>query len=154
MIRFAGVWISRRRATILTLGSDGRLIASQHFTYDSGRSARNTGSYATPQRSPEDRRNRLSHGNPIERYYNQVLSALIHADRIAIFGSDTTKFDLDLQLRKRPALFEKVVGIQVAREMDPEEFANLIRQFYSLRWPGNAKRIPSHPQEDTMAAGA
>lgn len=154
MLHFAGVWIDRKRAMILALGSDGRVVTNQHITFESRLSNRNTMSNVVPERGLEDRRNWLPPVNPKERYFGQVLSVLVHADRIAIFGPDSTKYDLDLLIRKREYLFEKVVGVQAVRNMDRQEFADFVREFYSLPRPGRQKPPQVRPQEDSMAAGA
>lgn len=137
---------------VVTMGGDGKVVASRDFAFDATRALRSAGRLAGG--ADGDRRSWLPPVNPTDRFNHQVLSAVAHADRIAIFGPDNAKYDLDLLIRKRGALFEKVVGLKGAEEMNHAKFAGQIRNFYSLRPAGRHSSTPPGEQEDTMVAGA
>jgi len=118
----AGVWIDHRKAVIATIcgqSEDLRQIDSnmeKHVRYSGG----------ALEESAEDQRDRRFTGH-LNKYYDEVIACIRHADSILILGPGEAKIELKARLG-REALGGHVVGVEAADKMTDRQVAATVRQ--------------------------
>ena len=116
-----GVWIDHRKAVIVTItGEDEgtRQITSdmeKHVRYSAG----------AQEDSAEDQRDRRFLGH-LNKYYDEVIVCIRHADSILILGPGEAKIELEARLGHE-ALGHRIVGIETVDKMTDRQVAARVR---------------------------
>jgi hypothetical protein len=124
MSRQIGLWIDHRKAVIVTLAEAGEEIRTiesgmeKRVRFKSGRN--------DELGSTEDIRER-QFGQHLNRYYDEVITAVREADSIHIFGPGEAKHELESRL-ERAGLKNCVSTVETADKMTDRQIAARVRE--------------------------
>lgn len=129
-----GVWIDHAGATIVSISPGGAEPKVSHIEsnvesvhrargHQSNRSA--THRAAGSPKKDENRRDEELH-----RYYEAVIAAVKHADRLFLFGHNGAKEELERQMRGHMGLFGKVIGVEPADRLTENQLKARVCAFF------------------------
>lgn len=127
MKRVVGLWIDHRKAVIVNVTNTG----TETSAISSGMEKHVRYSGAAQEDSAEDQRDTRFTGH-LNKYYDQVIAAVRHAEYILILGPGEAKGELEKRLEKE-ALGGKVVGIETVDKMTDRQIAARVRQHFAER---------------------
>ena len=122
MTREVGVWIDHRKAVIAIIA--GKTEEVRQVTSNMEKHVRYSG--AAQEDSAEDQRDKRFTGH-LNKYYDQVIGCIRHADAILIFGPGEAKIELEERLG-REALRGRIVGVETVDKMTDRQVAARVRQ--------------------------
>ncbi|MBN1824711.1 MAG: hypothetical protein JW958_00510 [Candidatus Eisenbacteria bacterium] len=142
MMKLMGLWVDLRRAYMIEIGPDGNPAVKCIEADPDDEGAREH------SRARESRivRRKGPGGRDLRRaFYQQILAAVSGADRIVLFGPDDAKHELDLEIRKRPHLLERMVDVLQLDKFEEADFAARLRAYYRLETKQNppSRRVPA-----------
>ena len=126
----AGLWIDHRKAVIVMVtdeGEDTRLVESnveRHVRY-SGGAPSGTSRESRPG-TAEDTRERHFAGQ-LDKYYDEVIASVRHAEAILIFGPGEAKGELKARL-ERGGLGARIVGVYTVDKMTDRQITAKVRE--------------------------
>jgi hypothetical protein len=131
MKKQVGLWIDHRKAVIVTLTDQGHQIKQIecHLESDTRPAA------GWPAHSGEDyRSNTHDHQNRrfighLDRYYDEVITAVHDAQSILIFGPGEAKGELKKRIESK-GLKGRIVAVETADEMTDPQIAAKVRQHF------------------------
>ncbi len=129
-----GIWIDHTKAVIVSASTD-RVTAT---TVESrvGPHARYSGraGYPTPdgpQQGRGEKKYEERYGQHLDRYYDEVINQLAHAEALLLFGPGEAKLQLKERLSHSKALSGRVVGIETTDKLtDPQIVAKVKEHYY------------------------
>jgi hypothetical protein len=132
MKKMAGLWIDHRMASIVLITDDkeeSRIIES-NVEKQGGRfkHVRSTTKYEAQLVPADDSRERDFTGH-LNRYYDEIISSLHHAEAIFIFGPGEPKGELIKRLEKS-GLDECVVGVETVDKMTVRQISAKVRNYF------------------------
>jgi hypothetical protein len=131
MKKQVGGWIDHRKAVIVTLTDKGHEIKQieSHLESDTrpgaGWPAHSGQDYRANTQDQQDRR----FTEHLNRYYDEVISALHDADSILIFGPGEAKGELKKRIESK-GLHGRIVAVETADEMTDSQIAAKVRQHF------------------------
>jgi stalled ribosome rescue protein Dom34 len=133
MDRNVGLWIDHKQAYAIWY-SDGtvEVIPSQIEppAHDSGGTR-----MGGKQNSKADRE--LRHNDrfklQLQKYYQQVISALKRADSILIMGPGEAKIELEKAIKKNKDLQRRILKVETAAKMTKNQMIAYVKNFYKNR---------------------
>jgi len=137
-MRYVGVWIDHRQATIVDTNENGQ---SCHRIFSHAEpNVRLSGGYggATPYArqdvaaEPHFERKRRLH---LRKYYRRVIHHIRTADGIFILGPGQAKMGLENEIRNSNDLSKKVLSVEPANRMTDNQLRAHIRNFFGQRVP-------------------
>jgi hypothetical protein len=125
MNRQVGIWIDHREAFVVFIGAGEETEAiesgmEKHVRFSGGSSAEDG--------SADDQRDRQFAAH-LEKYYDEVISHILDADSILIFGPGEAKGELEKRLVTK-GLGEHIVGVETTDKMTEPQIAAKVRQHY------------------------
>jgi stalled ribosome rescue protein Dom34 len=66
----------------------------------------------------------------LNKYYQQVIAALKHADSIIIMGPGKAKIELEKAIRKNKSMQSRILKIETADKMTKNQMVAYVRKFY------------------------
>ena len=130
----AGVWIDHRSAFIVELTSEGerssRILSKVEKHPERGGDSPLEGPYEARQVPADDRRQRALTGE-LNVYYDAVIGALCHCDRLILFGPGEAKGELHERLVKRK-LGPRVAAVETEDKMTDPQVVAKVRAFFGL----------------------
>ena len=132
MKHVAGLWIDHREAVIVTLsdkGQETRRIKS-HVEKQLRRSGRSPsqGSFETQMMPADDSREREYSGH-LANYYDEVISCLLPAKAILLFGPGEAKGELRKRIQ-RNKLDVRITRFETSDKMTERQIAQKVRRHY------------------------
>ena len=133
MKRYAGIWIDHEKAFVVEITDDHEEIIVIKSNVE-GRIRLSGGSRSRTIYGPQDvaseskAENRRKH--QLHKYYNEVIQAVINAEKILIFGPGEAKIELEKELKKSKNLSAMVAGIETADKMTERQIAAKVRDFF------------------------
>src|SRR3990172_12734034 len=127
-----GLWIDHREAIIVILTDGGE--ETRHITSGSGKHIRYSGSShsKTPEGlkevTSENQRDR-KFGNQLNKYYDEVISAISDAETIQIFGPGEAKGELEKRL-EHAGLKQHILAIESVDKMTDRQIAAKVREHF------------------------
>ncbi len=118
----AGVWIDHRKAVIAIIA--GKTQETRQFVSNMEKRVRYSG--AAQMDSAEDQRDRRFTGH-LNKYYDEVVGRIRHADSILILGPGEAKIELKERLRNA-SLGARIVGVETVDKMTDRQVAARVRQ--------------------------
>ena len=132
MKKYAGLWIDHKKA-VLVIGTDGKeekkLILSsteRNIRFSGGHHSKTPyGAYRGSYESTQDRR----FTNNLNRYYDEVISAVHDAESILIFGPGEAKGEIEKRLKGKnfPG---QIVSIETADKMTDRQVEAKIQEHF------------------------
>ena len=127
-----GLWIDRREAILVILSEGEEEIrhipsGSEKYSRYSGSAHARTpeGLRAIPTDDPRDRK----YGDQLNKYYDEVISAIRGADSIQIFGPGEAKGELETRI-KRVKLNAHMPAIEAADRMTDHQISEKVREHF------------------------
>ena len=124
MKKEVGLWIDRRRASIVTLMNEG--VDVKQIIADVDKNERYSGKSLDV--SDEDIKDRRFDNN-LKRYYDKVISNIQDAHSILIFGPGEAKIELKKRIEGKSFL-GKNVHVEAEDKMTDRQIAAKVRQFF------------------------
>ena len=127
-----GLWIDRREAILVILSEGKEEI--RHIPSDSEKYSRYSGSAhartpeglrGIPSVDPRDRK----YGDQLNKFYDEVISAIRGADSIQIFGPGEAKGELEIRI-KRGKLNAHLHPIEAADRMSDHQVSEKVREHF------------------------
>lgn len=131
MKKQAGLWIDHRQAIVVHLLDPGEKIT--HIESHLDKRVRFSGASETKgtsghNDSAEDKRDRRFNDR-VKRYYDEVITNLLHTDDIVLFGPGEAKNEFQKHLEtQNPSIH--IVAIESADKMTVAQVAAEIRKYY------------------------
>jgi stalled ribosome rescue protein Dom34 len=131
MKRYAGIWIDQEKAFIVLFHGEE---ASVHLIQSNveGRIRLSGGSRSRTPYGPQDvasegkiERRRKHH---LQDYYQEVVQALVDADKLMIFGPGEAKAELAKEIKNSKELAAKIVSIERADKMTQEQIIAKVKE--------------------------
>ena len=144
MKNYAGIWVDRRKAFIVSMDrsvySYDSDSAPTTLEIPSGVEERvpKTGGMRTahppwaPQYGVPESRSEARQQRQLNAFFGRLIGAIQTADRILIMGPGETKHGLMRAIRKLPAFASRVAGVETCDKMTPHQIAAKIRAFFHL----------------------
>ncbi len=66
----------------------------------------------------------------LQKYYQQVMSALKDADSIFIMGPGKAKIELEKEIKKNKSMQKRILKVQTADKMTRNQMVAYVRKFY------------------------
>lgn len=128
-----GVWIDHRKAILVRL-KDGGSAEIEEIDSDVEKHVRESGgSGSSAPSGPHDaaagdqRDRKLAHH--LNRFYDQVIQGLEHANAIVIFGPGEAKGEFDKRITSK-ALRQHILGIETTDKMTNPQLVAKVRNFF------------------------
>lgn len=133
MKKFAGVWLDHSEAYIVTL--DGEEHTIEHLKDGIPGQHRSTGGSRPglaygPQDKVNEHRFDEKRRHKIREFNRKVLKHIRSADHFFIFGPAEAKLELKSFIEKEPAVREKLVGVESADSMTPNQIVEAVKDYY------------------------
>ena len=130
----AGLWIDHRRAVVVLISDEKAetKIIQSNVEKQPGRVAgvRSTTRHETQQVQADDSRER-EFTHHLQRYYDQVIALVHHADAILIFGPGEAKGELRKRLEHdKPS--GRVLAVETNDKMTDQEIAAKVRERFPV----------------------
>ena len=124
-----GLWIDHSQASIVMLAADGEKI--EHIISDIEKQVRFSGGSRIdgPGVSLEENQQDRRFENHLNRYYDEVITAIHEADAILIFGPGEAKGELQRRL-DREGLSERIVGVETTDKMTDRQISAKVRTHF------------------------
>jgi stalled ribosome rescue protein Dom34 len=132
MKKEVGLWLDHRKAVIVTLENGTEAIREiqsnmeKHVRFSSSTHLKDHIDTQGPE--AEDMRDRQYKAH-LDRYYDKVLSSIVNANSIFIFGPGEAKIELENHL-ERHGFGEHVVGVESADKMTDRQIAAKVRNYF------------------------
>lgn len=144
-----GLWIDRREAILVILSEGEEEIRhipanrEKYSLYPGSSHARTPeGVRGIPTDDPRDRK----YGDQLNKYYDEVITAIRGAESIQIFGPGEAKAELEMRI-KRGKLKAHMPAIEVADRMTDHQISQKVREHFL---PGSVPGKPRKEFEDHM----
>lgn len=126
MKRLAGMWIDHREAFGVFVGEG----AAETERIESGveKHVRFSGRSSAADGSADDQRDK-QFGAHLDRYYDEVISHLLDAESVLIFGPAEAKGELEKRLVSK-GLGARIVGVETVDKLTDHEIVAKVRQHY------------------------
>jgi stalled ribosome rescue protein Dom34 len=149
MKKNAGLWIDHKKA-VLVIVTDGKeekkLVLSnteRNVRFSGGHHSKTPyGAYRGSTESTQDRR----FTNNLNRYYDEVISAVRDAESILIFGPGEAKGEIEKRLKGKN-FSGQIVSIETADKMTDRQVAEKIREHFSDQAHQGRIHPPQSPHE-------
>ena len=121
-----GLWVDHSEAVVVFIASEG----DQTKRIKSGMEphVRFSGGNRTEQGLADDQKDR-QFATHLNRYYDQVISQISHANSILIFGPGEAKGELKKRLESK-GLGPRVVGVETTDKMTEPQIAAKVRAYF------------------------
>ena len=126
MKRAAGLWIDHRETVIVFVGKEGE--ETRRIESGMEKRVRSAGGSHSEDGSAEDQRDRQFTGH-LTQYYDKVISHLLDAESILIFGPGEAKGEFEKRL-ERKGLGQRVAGVETVDKMTDRQIAAKVRARY------------------------
>ena len=133
---YAGLWIDRRQAIIVTITDEGENI--ERVRSDIERKVRLSGGSRTgktpygPQQVSVDGKQEERIKRQLRRYYLEIIRRIRDASKILILGPGEAKAELKKEMEKSKELAAKKTTMESADKMTEKQIAAKVRQFFSI----------------------
>ena len=133
MDRNVGLWIDHKQAYAIW-SDDGtvEVIASQIEPPAHYSSGTRMGGKLTPKADTEIRHNSRFQLQ-LNKYYQQVISALKSADSIFIMGPGEAKIEFEKAIKKNKGLQRRILKVETAAKMTKNQMIAYVKNFYRNR---------------------
>jgi stalled ribosome rescue protein Dom34 len=127
-----GLWLDHREAIIVILKDGSEEV--RHITSESGKHVRYSGSShsRTPEGlkevTSEDQRDR-KFGNQLNKYYDEIITAIRDAETIQIFGPGEAKGELENRLA-HAGLKARILAIEAMDKMTDRQISAKVREHF------------------------
>jgi hypothetical protein len=132
---FAGLWIDRHKAVIVSITDDGETIERVDSNVE--RKVRLSGGSRTgktpygPQQVAVDGKQEARIKHQLRQYYQEIIRKIQDADQILILGPGEAKTEIKKELEKSKELALKKVTVEPADKMTERQIAARIRRFFT-----------------------
>ena len=127
-----GLWIDHRKAVIVAVSDKGEDVKEviSHVEKQPGRTegVRSTTPYEAQMVLADDSRERDLTGH-LDKYYDKVISHLLDAEVILIFGPGEAKGELVKRI-ERDKLSGHIAGVETVDKMTVPQIAAKVRMYY------------------------
>jgi hypothetical protein len=127
-----GLWIDHRKAVIAVVSDEGEetMEIKSNVEKQPGRfaGARSTTSYEPQQVQADDSHEREFTGH-LNRYYDEVIAAIRHAESILLFGPGEAKGELKKRLEK-DKLGGHIIAVETVDKMTDRQIAAKVREYF------------------------
>jgi len=126
------VWLDSDKAFIISFNHDEESFLQitsnlEHYHYNEGRG--NTipflGQEVSSERKLLERKKQQ-----LKRYFKEIITNLLDASQIAIYGPADTKFKFRKELENHRDLNRKIISFKVADKMTKNQLISMARNFY------------------------
>jgi len=131
MKQIVGLWIDHRKAVIVTILGDGKEIlltmrsnVEPHVRFSAG--SRSKVPHLAVETKAEDQRDRRF-AHHLATYYDGVISHLLEAEAILVFGPGEAKQELEKRLESK-GLGDRIIGIESVDKLTDRQIAAKVRQ--------------------------
>jgi stalled ribosome rescue protein Dom34 len=126
----AGVWIDHHKAVILLITEEGenmrQIISDENKEAHAAGSARAKNSYTRNDFVAEDKLERKAESH-LNKYYDEVIACLQHADSIWILGPGEAKGELKKRIQSKK-LKGHIAHVETVDKLTDHEIAEHVRQ--------------------------
>jgi hypothetical protein len=132
MKREVGLWIDHRQAVIVTVadkGEETKIVRSNVEKQIQRAAVSRSGGPFESQAVPSNGRQQRKFTAHLNPYYNEVISCILDAESILIFGPGEAKGELKKRL-EREKLSGRIVGVETVDEMTDHQIAAKVRQYF------------------------
>lgn len=133
---YAGLWIDRRQAVIVSITDEGETI--EHIESNIERKVRLSGGSRTgktpygPQQVSVDGKQEARIKLQLRQYYQEIIRRIQDANQILILGPGEAKTELKKELEKSRALASGKMTLETAGKMTEKQIAARVRKFFSV----------------------
>jgi hypothetical protein len=130
MDRNVGLWIDHRQAYAIW-SKDGRIeVIPSHLEPPAHASGGTQLGGKLNQKADLELRHNDRFRLQLNKYYQQVMSALKDADSILIMGPGKAKIELEKVIRKNKSLQKRILKVETAQKMTKNQMIAYVRKFY------------------------
>jgi hypothetical protein len=129
-----GVWIDHTKAVIVVVGQATATVVQSgvhgHTRFTGG------GGYPggdSSQGGESERRNEERNRNALDRYFDEVIAALGHADALLIFGPGEAKQQLQARLGQSKAKPQPTIALETADKLTDAQIVAKVSKHFEVR---------------------
>lgn len=126
-----GIWIDHSKAIVLKLDAEGKTVSSQ---IDSEIEPHHHGGKYSGEHHTIVNQNKANHSRDHEMnaFLKKILKELINADKIAVFGPGTAKFDLKNAIEDEKSLAGKLKACETTDELTEPQIQAKFKEVLNL----------------------
>jgi hypothetical protein len=145
MKKFAGIWLDRKKAYIVTIARSEHKHEKQQeaesitrIVSDVERHVRLSGGSRTrktpwgPQEVAVDGKMEDRRKQQLKKYYREVIKTIQQAERILIMGPGEAKKELKKEIEKSKEFAQKIVKVETQDKMTERQIIARVRSFFEL----------------------
>jgi hypothetical protein len=145
MKKFAGIWVDRKKAYIVTIVRPEHKHEKQQeaesitrIASDVERHVRLSGGSRTrktpwgPQEAAVDGKMEDRRKQQLKKYYHELIKTIQQAERILIMGPGEAKKELKKEIEKSKELAQKIVKVETQDKMTERQMIARVRSFFDL----------------------
>lgn len=130
MDRNVGLWIDHKQAYIIWC-EDGRIeVISSHIEPPAHYSGGTQLGGKLNQKGDVELRHNDRFRSQLNKYYQEVMSAIKHADSILIMGPGTAKVEFEKVLKKNKNMQGRILRVEPADKLTKNQMIAYVREFY------------------------
>ena len=130
MDRNVGLWIDHKQAYAIW-SKDGRIeVIPSHLEPPAHSSGGTQLGGKLNQKADVELRHNDRFRLQLNKYYQQVMSALKNADSILIMGPGQAKIEFEKILKKNKSLQKRILKVETAQKMTKNQMIAYVRKFY------------------------
>jgi hypothetical protein len=133
---FAGLWIDRRKAVIVSITDDGETIERVDSNVE--RKVRLSGGSRTgktpygPQQVAVNGKQEARIKRQLRQYYQEVVRRVQDAHQILILGPGESKNEFKKEMQKSKEVMVKKISVETADKMTERQIAARVKNFFAV----------------------
>jgi len=130
MDRNIGLWIDHKQAFVISYKDDKVEIISSHIEPPAHYSGGTQLGGKLNQKADTELRHNDRFRLQLNKYYQQVISALKDANSIFIMGPGEAKIEFEKAIRKHKSIYKRLLKVETAGKMTKNQMVAYVRNFY------------------------